>query len=132
MDIQQELFKLKHYIIGALIALLAIFIFSYLLTMLISFILYIYPLLICTSLLIAVTVFTNPATPNNDLVPIPRPPAKIIDYIVADNNLYHHHYYTDNHDHPELPPLEKDDELPPNSKTILPLLIFFNSFITHP
>jgi hypothetical protein len=125
MDIQQVLFKFKNYIIGALIALLAISIFSYLLTMLISFILYIYPLLICTSLLVVTTVFTN--TTNNDHIPIPRPAAEIIDYVVAGNNLHqHHHHHLDNHDHPELPPLENDDEVPPKSMTILDPLNFLH------
>jgi hypothetical protein len=126
MDIQQVLFKFKNYIIGALIALLAISIFSYLLTMFISFILYIYPLLICTSLLVVTTVFTNTTTPNNDRVPIPRPAAEIIDYVVAGNNLHQHHHHLDNHDHPELSPLENDDEVPPKSMTILASLNFLH------
>jgi ABC-type transport system involved in cytochrome bd biosynthesis fused ATPase/permease subunit len=130
MDIQQVLFKFKNYIIGALIALLAISIFSYLLTMFISFILYIYPLLICTSLLVVTTVFTNTTTPNNDRVPIPRPAAEIIDYVVAGNNLHlhqHHNHHLDNNDNPELHPLENDDEVPPKSMmTILAPLNFLH------
>jgi hypothetical protein len=137
MDIKQELFKLlskkelfkyKQYIIDALIA---IFLFFSLLPTLINSIVYFTPLFISTAVFVAlVTIFTNTTPPNNDPVPIPKPLKEIIDYIVAGYN-YHLHHPDDNHDHLELPaPHEKANELPPHSKTILPLLICLNSLIT--
>ncbi|MCI32996.1 hypothetical protein A2U01_0054211, partial [Trifolium medium] len=81
---KKELFKYKHYIIDALIA---IFLFFSLLPTLINSIVYFTPLFISTAVfVVVVAIFTNTTPANNDPVPIPRPIKEIIDYIVAGYN----------------------------------------------
>jgi len=124
MDIQRELFKLKSYIIGALISFIAIFIFVHLLPFIISMITFYFPLLFSTALFaVVIFVLTKIVPPNNDPIHVPRLAEEILEYfVIAGNHQFHHPDYNNhpaNHHHPEnyyLPANNNQLDLPPPDK----------------